>query len=159
MFQKKDKYYTPSIEEFHQGFRYEHNSHSTIETLADRGHTIWQNNTRGFTFKEWQNKDLHWNKEVFELDDWKPRIVAVLLQIKSDELRVKKLDNNDIEELGWEFDTRLTEETTRFKSNQFILAFGETAKKIRIVENETLIFQGIIKNYNELKNLMSYLNI
>ena len=130
-----NKYYTPDIEEFHSGFEYE------ILTLKLKDNK---------TIREWKKVDkLHPELEL-------------LLNDKN--IRVKYLDREDIESLGFEY-----EDTLYVKSN----VRGDFEYWIDIereVENEGLEisidgednennFRGIVKNKSELKKLLTQLRI
>ena len=79
---KLDKYYTPELEEFHQGFEYE----------------IWLNSA--YTPEKYI-------KKIFEFVDknniWDDDITNLLACAYNggDTLRVKYLDQEDIKSLGW----------------------------------------------------------
>ena len=82
-----DKYYTPEIEEFHVGFEYE-----VYDTLGD-GHYDWFNDTY-FKLNMTNHKGDGGNNV------WTMETLAKA--IKDEHVRVKHLDREDIESLGWE---------------------------------------------------------
>lgn len=138
-----DKYYTPEIEEFHVGFCYETRTH----TLNDWGEVVFEN--LGHDLHEWLDQD-----------------------IESGDVRVKYLDREDIEELGWE-NTDYSEKAftmeTRAKQNSDIVITWSITKifsQYRIEQSANLLpiknlpcFIGTIKNKSELKRLMKQLGI
>ena len=130
-----DKYYTPEIEEFHVGFEYE------VEDLGDDG------------------KTRVWRPQIFEGEETRTYFIE---ELKKGEIRVKYLDREDIESLGFKQD-----------HNHNDVRFGYTNGSTRIQhtphKNSILIYQwgresdtvsGItIKNKSELKRLLKQLNI
>lgn len=120
------RYYTPSIEEFHIGFEYQ---------------------------EAWglENVNEEWIDEVFGLDC----TVGGLLP----RLRVKWLDREDIESLGFAYDCNRGSGQV-FKNNTLTLNFETEASYITIgnedVEDDSAyhLFQGIVKNKNELKKIL-----
>ncbi len=133
-----DKYYTPSIEEFHIGFEYEEKYDS----------------------KNWDKREFIYSEHIDSygedcLDDF---IIEGIV-------RVKYLDKEDIESLGFEC----------IKDNVFRLdkdlleVFDYTDGTIRIWWNDEddsfddyihqPVFWGIIKNLSELKVLLKQLGI
>lgn len=130
------KYYTPYVEEFHQGFDYE------IEI------TKW---TNGGKEKEWQQ--LTYN-------------ISYNLPYGTT-CRVKYLDKEDIESLGWKEGTFKLKTRTLdiFGFKDYIITSISTNHIIDISlmsELEpvlTRVFRGTIKNKSELKKLMKQLGI
>lgn len=139
---ENNKYYTPTIEEFHVGFEY------TKKELIDKGH----NNTKLFI-----NEDLI--KSHFTTDD----------------IRVKYLDKEDIESLGWEFTGKTIDIWFKkegifhaisggHKFTEYKLHYGLHDHCLYINAyfggtDEGRLFEGIIKNKSELKRLMKQLGI
>ena len=150
------KYYTPSVEEVHIGFRYEahempHNADIWIPTEFDVEQLV------EFSFL--------CNEEFGPVSEW---------------CRVKYLAKEDIEELGW---VRHSEPgivttggvpelyeiliTKRRRPKRFKLSRGGALMSVNTIEireyvtklNSKLIFRGEIKNYNELKRLMKQIGI
>ncbi len=124
-----DKYYTPTVEEFHQGFDYE------IEI------TKW---TNGGKEKEWQQ--LTYN-------------ISYNLPYGTT-CRVKYLDKEDIESLGW-----------KGNGNSYLHSEGKFRLVIESFDNyQTILIETLgglkyygylesIKNKSELKKLMKQLGI
>lgn len=141
-----EKYYTPSVDEFHNGFRYEE-SKSAIATAS-----------------------TEWDKFEYDIESELPR---------NCELRVKYLDQSDIEELGWVYTGRTTElwfgmpdiniqpfnltyRSLRLSYNLLdhrLLIWGYEYSNYKPDNEEETLFLGNIKNYNELKKLMEQLGI
>ena len=142
-----DKYYTPSIEEFHVGFEFE--------------------------YKEFINGIPKWNKgeiknsrEIHQIDVW-------LKEVKMDgsQIRVKYLDKEDIESLGWEnVEDRGMSENYGYSFQKPIvylsggtayyrLRYWFTTHRVRIEPLGGPIFDGTIRNKSELKVLLKQLGI
>tara|TARA_B100002049_G_scaffold189316_1_gene146253 strand:+ start:125 stop:541 length:417 start_codon:yes stop_codon:yes gene_type:complete len=133
----ENKYYTPSIEEFHKGFLYQEGD--------------------GF------NPVKKWSNEIAGVtDDLDINIYDDL--INESQIRVKHLDLEDIKELDWE-ETDETVETIYFSLKGFELAFNKNNFKIEIYNTNVeysdgeLIYKGIANNKSELKKLMQQLEI
>jgi hypothetical protein len=130
----KDKYYyTPTIEEFHVGFDYE-----------------WLRNT------EWINFNIYNHIELMA-------ILKAYREGKFEGIRVKYLDQSDIESLGW-----VNGETHGVSG--LVFNYGDKNDNWQIYPNYDvqfyaiysitgIIFQGFIKNKSELKKLMQQLDI
>jgi hypothetical protein len=137
-----NKYYTPEIEEFHVGFEYE---------ARPKGSEV------DFIKFRIEKNEIYYS--LYSL-------------FKTSEIRVKYLDNEDIESLGWKEDI----ESLGWKVEQKPL--GSWNEGEYYVENKegctvfdfdnidpsepTIIFNGvtfIIKNKSELKKLIQQLNI
>ncbi len=151
-------YYTPTIEEFHVGFEYEYNS-------SDKKH--WT--TCIIDKRDMTSSNIDWCapngiEDAFE-------------QIETNGIRVKYLDQFDIESLGWEFKSEYiayykhklyvhefwgppesrTEHKERYK---LFFRKGEiTISNDQIYDDYEKFFQGTIKNKSELIKLMQQLNI
>ena len=131
-----NKYYTPSIEEFHVGFEYE-----------ERVNKDWIE--KEFTF-EWcgGNEILDIYNEGYETTD----------------IRVKYLDKEDIESLGFEETYDDTEGNIWFaqgNGNIDICLSQYTKHNTEICNRITdqVLFKGVIKNKSELKRLLKQLGI
>jgi hypothetical protein len=129
----ENKYYTPEIEEFHVGFEYE--------------------------IKEYGELFL---KEKYKLDGSYKNVESDLMPLLFDgDIRVKYLDKEDIESLGWKHIGSLWFKHTfgyklRKWKGQSLDIFEESMID---TEDDLLIFRGDIKNKSELKKLMSQLGI
>lgn len=134
-----DKYYTPSIEEFHVGFRYQ----SHVDPRTDNG---------------WDDEEVDRHSIIYPL------------KVDSDvDYRVKYLDDDDIEELGWEKCGKKSFKLLKsFKldsgylyETEYNLILVDRAKSIIELQdsNGNTLFNGKIKNYNELKKIMEWTGI
>ena len=139
------KYYTPKAEEFHVGFEYER-----------------------------KDEDENWVRSVFPdryvtgYDKWKiTSLVEVVYDYLTDgeNCRVKHLDREDIEELGWKAETK---NGGYYKINKdgvfywlsFELFYEGLGRNIEINgSGDFPSFDGHIKNKSELKRLMVQLGI
>lgn len=137
-------YYTPTIEEFHVGFEYE-------VMIPEKS---------------------IWSKEVFFLNDSHINIikwVTIQDEFTTHKVRVKYLDQSDIESLGWMYDMTDFNNKFVFLVNQrykinsmYNLVKYDDQDLITISkkdDNSSYIFKGIIKNKSELIKLMQQLNI
>lgn len=137
-----EKYYTPTIEEFHVGFEY--------EWSADGSHD-------------------NWKKEIMDIN-------TPLTYFRDDadvEHRVKYLDKEDIESLGWSTTSSKTNyrhfinsTKSEYDTLQVILEcideYEHVYDIIRLIiegGKRHYLFRGIIKNKSELKVLMKQLNL
>ena len=122
-------YYTPKIEEFHIGFE--------CEVLGIIG------------TKE--------DERLFS----QPTIISQkeLLLIDRLEIRVKYLDQSDIESLGWKFGTNdyVFPENKNVTYGQYKLLLNNN--ELEIIHLSGTLFRGTIKNKSELIKLMKQLNI
>ena len=150
----KNKYYTPSIEEFHVGFEYE------AEEIVESGTSMyWEK----YSFEKNDSLEL-----LFKVNDWYSLP------------RVKYLDKKDIESLGFKEETipncfkedSLNQgylKDINEKESLLLHYSGETKKLFlskQVVYNEAtdnwytdFLFQGSIKNKSEFKKLLRQLNI
>jgi hypothetical protein len=147
---KENKYYTPDISEFYSGFEYE--------------------------YLDQNKKNPIWIKSNEFSNDWvyddNPHY-AVSRNIKEGNIRVKYLDQEDIESLGFKLNDSYKEEfvfnydlkpvDNGYKFGIRLHFFG-----IRLIicdnldfgfNKERTYFDGIIKNISELKILLKQLNI
>jgi hypothetical protein len=151
----ENKYYTPTIEEFHIGFECEYKSQELI------GEAI----SKIIDLKLMYGKEL----EVPEDDLFEHHVINGRdIQMYSlnphllKDFRVKRLDREDIESLGWdqvEYDTyRLgTQQEFFFEFNPEYKSF--IYSKTNKLNSSNVIFMGTIKNKSELKKLMQQLDI
>ena len=137
------KYYTPTIEEFHVGFEiYLEN----IENAKIGLYIVTKNDMLSATHDE----------------------VSGMYDIIK-EAKVKYLNKEDIESLGWVYDEDYPKLWNHYKLGKYYLTMGNTANNINpykitidngeLFENNELYFQGIIKNKSELTKLMKQLGI
>jgi len=128
---EKSKYYTPEIEEFHVGFEYERKQGDKIITEIVE--------PLGEDFPDMGDFDYF------------------ISTMDKGYIRVKYLDKEDIESLGWVFG--------ELNFDKFTIGFneyyndGEENILIYNTEIEEVRFCGFIKNRSELKKLMQQLGI
>jgi len=139
-----NKYYIPTIDEFHVGFEYER---LDLDGIHNEIFNVIKNSNE------------------YNLDD----SLQSLITMKH--VRVKYLDRDDIEELGWEYIGKLdayihkfeynTDTTTNKVDNIMALRYEDNDTRIIIATNkyDHYRFVGTIKNKSELKRLMKQLNI
>lgn len=133
----ENKYYTPEVEELHIGFEYE---------IAYRNPGFEKG-------KIFDGANLDW-------------LIEHLKNNKNAEVRVKYLDIEDVESLGW-----IKRETLGYSFNdEFFMLFGMLKsvygirRYLSIVQGKdpktaVIRFSGDIKNKSELKHLMQQLGI
>jgi hypothetical protein len=147
----ENKYYTPSIKEFHVGFEYEQ------EDINEGGSSLsWYK----YTIKE---------GEAYIIDQL----------ITNEDLglsyRVKYLDREDIESLGftdykhsvmdwWSKKGYFDSVGGRYRFDEYKLRYNLKDQELHIEaffggSSEGMLFEGIIKNKSELKVLLKQLNI
>ena len=150
---EEGKYYTPSIEEFHVGFEYELLKRKSVYDA------------------EWKFEII---KRVFDVNvvsnsyDW----ARFNIDLKDKEIRVKYLDRDDIESLGWkdwskmgiyEIREQFPEGSSGSPEPVYRLIVSTIPHKIEIRCDHPSIqfgnFMGIIKNKSELKKVMNQLGI
>jgi hypothetical protein len=146
----KDKYYTPSIEEFYVGFEFElfipkyGGDWAVVDSEANKWHkNAWEAHYEMKTLREELSTALK----------------------KSSYYRVKYLDQEDIESLGWEAKAQgqfldQKDTFTRFQMHYYTL-LHESTGRVCISDTRDLkdLFIGTIKNKSELKKLMKQLGI
>lgn len=137
-----EKYYTPSIEEFHEGFVYEYsyNSGEFVETKFDIG---------SGDFDEFAG----------ERHDFSPNNPKTIC-------RVKYLDKQDIESLGWNYKREEPLDYFYFwsENKKHSLVFHASGKviitKFDVLWNENITaFAGVIKNKSKLREIMQMIGI
>lgn len=139
----KTHYYIPKIEEFHVGFEYEtYNGREWVKEIAETCYS-----DQAYICLPIPEKDYRYDSE---------------------NTRVKFLDREDIESLGWEFKKHHPGTTfLDFQKGDKYLGFDSDFKGkiyLRIYDGEDQdaefnFFNGTIKNKSELKKLMKQLNI
>jgi len=149
-----NKYYTPEIEEFFHGFEYE----------------VWYSSA--YTEEKWIKETFEFfdEKEIYHYD-----CVDLIPSFKNhgDSIRVKYLDKEDIESLGWKRDNMGAHQLTNqiYNKNNYLLMHDSVNNKISIIirdpsKDSDMLIKGImrsvnflsIKNKSELKKLMKQLN-
>ena len=139
------KYYTPEIEEFHVGFEFQH--------LNYEGRLISND----------LNQKVEWHEEICDWE-WLDMICDDFEHDKKEirKYRVKYLDKEDIESLGWGDYIPPQEYNHVWKKGNFWISvwFNNEIPKVRITFNNLFfLFDGKIKNKSELKKLMQQLEI
>ncbi len=143
-FTESNKYYTPEIEEFYVGFEYEY--------LIKWGNSI----------------EEAWRKSKIGNPNWYAKTVTDL--ISKEEIRVKYLDKEDIESLGFErsrgfksyyqnwddFLLKGTEIMLWWNKNNNLVAITKF-DKIRF--KDRTYFEGEIKNKSELKKVLKMIGV
>ncbi len=145
---EKSKYYTPSIEEFYVGFEY--------EILSNEGFQEDDGDWNSFSFGT--ESDVY----DFGMSDWPE---ALKYHIDEKQVRVKYLDRQDIEELGWKMIKG--REYQMFSNPKYaewrLRIYTDVTISIRFYHPDDskgeLHFHGTIKNKSELKRLMQQLGI
>lgn len=149
----ENKYYTPTIEEFHVGFEYEIGKYTKVEDNSD------DITYHKFTFPDLPRIGIDYNtRDPFE-------------KLKSFKyLRVKYLDREDIESLGFrrEFDKfrpvdifcgHLPNDSEAISH----VSYNFDSKILFIQNNQyednSTIFLGTVKNKSELKQLLKQLKV
>lgn len=152
---ESNKYYTPEIEEFFHGFEYE----------------VWENSA--YTEEKWIKETFEFfdEKEIYHYD-----CVDLIPSFKNhgDSIRVKYLDKEDIESLGWKRDKLRDLQLNKqlYYMNNWILFHDDQNHKLSIIVKDpslnkemlvnlktTEVSYITIKNKSELKKLMKQLNI
>lgn len=164
-----NKYYTPEIEEFHIGFEYEFYGMST------GGLSIL--NAKKNKLEKIKDPDIKiWTKEKLYKDDsgiFNRTLKSIRGLLISDQIRVKYLDREDIESLGFKYNGSKMIKNYRDEFNLEIGAIRYNltyiyGKKLLKINSENLVmfeehlnylFQGNIKNKSELKRILKQLNI
>jgi len=128
-----NKYYTPTIDEFHVGFEYE-----------------------AFINNSWQSKVMNdYEDIIYFLFDMNAK---TWLSINEGIVRVKYLDKEDIESLGFDCTSDdqyyLIDNYTLLIDNDYFLQILKDD-----FEEDIYLFQGTIKNKSELKVLLKQLGI
>ena len=138
----ESKYYIPTIEEFHVGFNYEIWEKKLV---YDK---VWKFRVNKYIFNEKQVTQTFFNYNFTE-------------DLREGKIRVKLLDKEDIESLGF---SQIDYDTYRFGIEEIYLEFNPEyktfiySKKYDPIKNNNL-FVGTIKNKSELIKLLKQLQI
>lgn len=96
-----EKYYTPEIEEFHVGFEYEVNWITTFGSIEDV-------HDAGLKKKDVREPKSKHAPHRYEIDKWNDITTSPDCYLPDDDdlklIRVKHLDREDIESLGWSYE-------------------------------------------------------
>lgn len=138
---KNNKYYTPTIEEFHVGFEFE----SNYALFGDTN---------------------QWNKVTLNIKEYNWFWHSYLHNAVETEFRVKYLDKEDIESFGFKEDKS---NSTPDRLNLELCKNGFTLgivlyDKIELIiykykVKEEILFRGIIKNKSELKKILTQIKV
>lgn len=149
----ESKYYIPDISEFHVGFEYEH-CHSSIRF-------VMLNLKTGEESDATESKEI-WEKSIFsgnEFDVWKSSF-KFDDSLRDGQIRVKYLDREDIESLGFEHD-QSTKDGSYFYSgtlmteNQWCINLKDLIVDIYDINGKSdFRFNGFVKNKSELKRIL-----
>lgn len=142
-----NKYYTPTIEEFHIGFEYEELINFDMLSIRPNDH---------IDRVEWCKMDMK-DIEFMSLNE-------IRSKLEFESIRVKYLDEKDIEDLGF---IKLLANIYTLKDKvkgPIRLQYFENANYLAVFypgysNTGIQLFQGIIKNKSELKVLLKQLNI
>lgn len=136
-----DKYYEPNLEEFHQGFEYER----------------WSNSA---------HTPENYIKEVFEFVDkdniWDDDVTNMLACAYNggDTLRVKLLDKDDIESLGWKhIGGKLMSSAEQIFSKGIYNLYYTQNSKLKITNNDSITIKYYGRFDDECKTLVEQINI
>lgn len=170
----ENKYYTPEIEEFHIGFEYETIKLKTIDMNdIPKGVSLDEYIKSKNWIDEWI--PIVWNKfSSFENKfnvEYQNGIICNISVPNS--IRVKYLDKEDIESLGFIYDKTSNEEQLKFYKDNLNLFYRPVTKELgaftidpakndymaRYNMDNKLVRFLIIKNKSELKKLLQQLNI
>lgn len=167
---QNNKYYTPTIDEFHVGFEYE---------VFDTKYSYEVQHIKEDQYKVLSEPKQvsDWYKEKYTLDRFiyvensETAYNGLNDYIEDGEIRVKYLDKEDIESLGWEnVENRGMSENYGYSFQKPILylsggnayyrlRYWYTNHRVRIEPLGGPIFDGTIKNKSELKVLLRQLGI
>lgn len=150
----KNKYYTPSIEEFCIGLKYEVElNKSTAGTVTKR---VWEKcvfGTRSIGENLLKGKAIHHSLSFFDV---------LSSFISSSYIRIKYLDEEDIKHLGWKDD----DNGFFSKNNYQLLTMDFSRVTIYYIRykhggdrNDTILFDGKVKNISELKIILKQIGI
>lgn len=132
----KNKYYTPEISEFHVGFEYESKTIIYMPT----------------------EQVEHWTSLLIK----DPNTYWLTESLKDGDIRVKYLDKEDIESMGWEYRATLPGRTKMlFIGFSIDLDYDPDSQYMEVYNGDPheMKFCGYIKNKSELKRLMKQLGI
>jgi hypothetical protein len=149
------KYYTPDLEEFHQGFEYERWSNSAYTPEKYIKEVF-----------EFVDKDDIWNDDVTNM--------LACAYNRGDTVRVKYLDKEDIESLGWKRDSLRAHQLTKqiYNKDNWMLMHNKETREVSVIVRDPSKEKNyiqlsklkgfdylIINNKSELKKLLKQLNI
>lgn len=170
----KDKYYTPELEEFHIGFEYE------FKPRERNGIISYINNNHTYLPK-WKKESFGREKTLMErigafYDYDEPEYLSDIESYITDKtIRVKYLDREDIESLGWKVSELHNVEysrenfTTYENDTHYMVVYNQGGKRAwfcvyrKEVDGDggELIaeFRVTIKNKSELKRILKQIGV
>jgi hypothetical protein len=157
---EESKYYTPSIEDFHVGFEYQEFIDGHTYNINHISGNEFQVLTEPKTSKFWNKERADWQSLDIIYDDWEHDNNTF-----KDCYRVKYLDKEDIESLGWkQFEDKENifdyfEDGLKYQGYQIHIQYNNQDILIFNKTTYMCIFDGTIKNKSELKKLMQQLHI
>ena len=150
----ESKYYAPDISEFHVGFEYEH-CHSSVRF-------VMLNLKTGEESDATESKEI-WEKSIFsgnEFDIWKSSF-KFDDSLRDGQIRVKYLDREDIESLGFKkyypnqnYNYDYWYNGILLRSNNFVEFSIQCDEK-----PYAQLFKGVIKNKSELKQVLKMIGV
>lgn len=165
------KYYTPEIEEFHIGFEYQ------TYMITTGGYVIMDMTNQEFSMVKEPTEHM-WFTTTFRFSEKGPLDTPYTLEqikefLKEDRIRVKELDQEDLESLGWKYNgagwydlIKVPGSLGYFTHVKFKFWGKETFIKAYRGEPNTCpdeeqqhLFVGEIKNKSELKRIMKQVQI
>ena len=142
----KNKYYIPKVKEFYPGFEYE------------------RKETSGKLLKK-EDIVIEWKPQVFSIKElltysFEPEDNYFKTHLKQNMFRVKYLDKEDIESLGFK-ESKTDINWYDYKNDRYWLYKEDTKDWRSIISDQQseISFAGAIKNKSELKVLLKQLNI
>lgn len=166
--ESQNKYYTPEIEEFHVGFEFEISMTSIggLDIVDFSKDPIQVDHISKPNNKIWEKTKVFFDTSY----GFKNKLIRSIEQLKEilddGNIRVKYLDREDIESLGFKYyKTHPGTTTLEFEGDKCDITFDSGFSKywnITITHTEDgdfTYFHGFIKNKSELKRLLKQLGI
>ena len=145
-----NKYYTPTIDEFRVGFKYEYRPRLRQGLLSHID--------KKFEYVDYWKGDIFGKEKTYMelLDEFgNPYNFEDIIQYNKDgAIRVKYLDKEDIESFGFEYNT-----SGNIYSKDNIVISIYPYRRLVIYKEKSTVFNGIIKNISELEVLLKQLQI
>lgn len=162
----ENKYYTPEIEEFCEGFQYE----KRVNAIGEKVEAYFAVDGKIVKVPDYVCTEEDWAGKEFSLSNSKEQDIEKLLE--EGRLRVEYLDRKDIESLGFKFSGKAIDmwfvkegsfEIGGWTFYQINLQYDLDDKRLCIYvvdSDETYpLFKGTVKNKFELKRVLKMLNI
>jgi len=142
----EQKYYTPSLDEFHVGFEYE------------------EQHTGGYWIKKNSPERCVWTEK--QIGQHPIKINGYLFSLDLNKIRVKYLDEEDINNLGWKETSLIFMHGNMacYKHVNLTFYLYKSRDKYVIFDGKDMpdgvdYFNGTIKNKSELKKIMQQIQI